>query len=83
MTELHRRHLLNVKEVGEAGNLKFFNQLFQERLQHVVRMNSSKSNFCLYKHFHCAGFETVAGYCWSLSYSFMAAAKHGIRVSSC
>lgn len=63
MTGLHKRHLLNVKEVflklvKKAGDLKFFNQLFQEGLQQVVKMNNSKPNFCLYKHFHCAGFET-------------------------
>lgn len=63
MIGLHQRNLLNVKEVflnlvGEAGDLKFFNQLFHEGLQQVVRMNNCKSNLCLYELFHCAGSET-------------------------
>lgn len=63
MTGLHQRHSLNVKEVlsklvWEAADLKFFNQLFQEGLEQGVGMNKSRSWFCLYKHFHCAGFET-------------------------
>lgn len=63
MTGLHQRHSLNVKEVflkivWEAANLKFFNQLFQEGLEQRVRMNRRKSRLCLYKHFHCASFET-------------------------